>query len=174
MDSSRHKQIMSHAEAQFAPQWTALGDRHNRELKEAQFRARQTHNGAAMLPAEAACHVAHAKALVVARANCIAAAYTTFNEPAGSEAEAELSRFFSTTVAARKASFQGEAELRRIRTGNPATQLGGLLRSFEREANHALVEGSAILDKQRAAMINKPRIATLTTKYVVDTSYFSS
>ena len=173
MGSFRHKQIMSHAEVQFGPHWIALRDRHKRELREAQFSARQTNNSAAMLPAEAACYVAHTKALVVARANCVAEAYTTLNEPAGSEAEAELSTFFATTVAARKASFQGDAELRRIRTGNPATQLGGLLRSFEREANPALVEGRAILDKQRATMINKTQIAALTTKYVVDTSVFN-
>src|SRR5690242_13637233 len=116
MNSSRYKQIMSRAEVQFGPQWIALRERHNRELREAQFRARQTNNSAAMLPAEAACYVAHVKAVVVARANCIAEAYTTFNEPAGSEADVDLSTFFATSVAARKASFQGQAELREIRT----------------------------------------------------------
>lgn len=158
MDAARHKEIMSHAEAQFGPQWVALRDRHNRELREAQYRARQTNNSAAMLPAEVACYVARTKALVVARANCIAEAYTAFNEPAGSEADAELSTFFTTTVAARKSSFQGEAELRRMRTGDPATQVGGLLRRFERDANPALLEGRAILDKQRVAMTTNSRL----------------
>src|ERR1019366_5497737 len=123
MDTARHKEIMSHAEVQFDPQRIALRDRHNRELREVQFRARQTHNAAAMLPAEAACYIAHAKALVVAKAKCIADAYTAFNEPAGREAEAELASFFVMTVAARKSSFQGEVELRRMRTGSPTNQL---------------------------------------------------
>lgn len=164
---------MSHAEVQFNPQWIALRDRHNRELREAQFRARQTNNSAAMLPAEAGCYAAHTRALIVARANCIAEAYTAFNEPTGPEADAELSTFFTTTVAARKSSFQGESELRRMRTGDPATQLGGLLRRFERDANPALAEGRAILDKQRVAMTNKLQTAIAPTRYVVDTSVFN-
>jgi hypothetical protein len=93
MDTAHHKEILSHIEVQFGPQWTTLRDQHNKELREARGRATQTHNSAAMLPAEAACYVAHAKALVGARARCIADAYTAFNEPAGQEAEAELALF---------------------------------------------------------------------------------
>ena len=173
MDTARHKEIMSHAEVQFDPQRIALRDRHNRELREVQFRARQTHNAAAMLPAEAACYIAHAKALVVAKAKCIADAYTAFNEPAGREAEAELASFFVMTVAARKSSFQGEVELRRMRTGSPTNQLVPVLHGFERDANPALLEGRAILDKQRVEMKNKPQTAAIKTKYVVDTCVFN-
>jgi hypothetical protein len=167
MDTARHKEIMYHAEVQFNPQRIALGDRHDRELREARFRARQTHNAAAMLPAEAACSVAHAKALVVARAKCIADAYTAFNEPSGREAEVELATFFAMTVAARKSSFQGEVELRRMRTGGPTNQLVPLLRGFERDANPALLEGRAILDRQRVEMRNRAQTAAIKTKYVV-------
>ncbi len=164
---------MYHAEVQFNPQRIALGDRHDRELREARFRARQTHNAAAMLPAEAACSVAHAKALVVARAKCIADAYTAFNEPSGREAEVELATFFAMTVAARKSSFQGEVELRRMRTGGPTNQLVPLLRGFERDANPALLEGRAILDRQRVEMRNRAQTAAIKTKYVVDTCVFN-
>jgi|GEM_PF-462884 predicted nucleic acid-binding protein len=173
MDTARHKEIMYHAEVQFNPQRIALGDRHDRELREARFRARQTHNAAAMLPAEAACSVAHAKALVVARAKCIADAYTAFNEPSGREAEVELATFFAMTVAARKSSFQGEVELRRMRTGGPTNQLVPLLRGFERDANPALLEGRAILDRQRVEMRNRAQTAAIKTKYVVDTCVFN-
>ena len=144
MDTARHKEIMAHAEVQFGPQWAALRNRHNSELREAQFRARQTNNSAAMLPAEAACYIAHAKALVVARAKCIADAYSAFNEPVGQEGQLELASFFATTVAARKSSFQGEAELRGTRTRSSTNQLVPLLRGFEREARPALEEARAI------------------------------
>jgi hypothetical protein len=144
MEGTRHKEIMSHAEVQFGSQWHALGDQHNKELRDAQSHARQTHNSAAMLPAEAACYIAHAKSLVVARAKCLADAYTVFNVPAGLEAEAELASFFATTVAARKSTFQGQAELHRLRTGDSAHQLAPLLQSFERDAGSALLEGRAI------------------------------
>jgi hypothetical protein len=173
MDAARHKEIMSHAEVQFQPQWIALRDQHNAELREAQFRARQTHNSAAILPAEAACYINHAKDLVVARAKCIADAYTAFNEPTGREAEAELASFFAMTVAARKSSFQGQSELRRLRTGMSTDQLVFLLRQFERDANPALLDGRAILDRQRVEMKNKPRSDAITTKYVVDTCVFN-
>jgi hypothetical protein len=164
---------MIHAEVQFSSQWIELGDQHNRELREAQFHARQTHNSGATLPAEAERYVAHARALVVARAKCIADAYTAFNEPTGREADGELSDFFSATVAARKASFKAAAELRRTRTGQATGQLVRLLAGFEREASTALVEGRAILDKQRIDMKNKPQSAAVMTKYVVDTCIFN-
>lgn len=172
MHTSRHKEIMAHAEVQFGPQWTVLRDEHDKGLREAQFRARQTHNAAAVLPAEAACYVAHAKALVVAKAKCIAEAYTAFNEPAEKEAEAELALFFATTVAARKSSFQGEIALRRMRTGLATNQLVPLLRRFESDCGPALVEGRAILDRQRVETKNRQTVA-ITTKYVVDTCVFN-
>ncbi|HZQ18827.1 MAG TPA: PIN domain-containing protein [Terriglobales bacterium] len=172
MDASRHKEIMSHADVQFGPQWTILRAEHNLELRQAQFRARETHNSAAMLPAEAACYIAHAKALVVARSQCIADAYTAFNEPTGRDAEDELMSFYDTVVAARKSSFQGEMVLCQMRTGVSTHQLPHLLGGFERETNPALVEGKAILDRQRVLMKNRlPHESE--TKYVVDTSIFN-
>jgi predicted nucleic acid-binding protein len=173
MDAARHKEIMSHAELQFGPQWITLRTQHNSELRDAQFRARQTHNSAAMLPAESACYVSHAKALVIAKANAIADAYTIFNEPVGGEAEAELVSFFDTVVAARKSSFQGEILLRQMRTRMSTHQVAPLLCGFERQANSALIEGRAILNRQRVLMKNRPRSAQIETKYVVDTSVFN-
>jgi rRNA-processing protein FCF1 len=166
MDAARLKEIMSHAEVQFNPERNWLRDWHQKELREARFRASETHNAAAMLPAEAECYIAHTKALVIARAKCIADAYTAFNEPAGQEADTELQSLYSQTVAARKASFQGEVELRRLRTRKPMNQLVPLLRRFERDAHSALVEGKVILDRQRLEMRNR-------TRYVVDTSVFN-
>jgi hypothetical protein len=78
---------MLHAEVQFRPAWARLGAQHNRQSKEARFKTQQSNNGEAILPAECACYVAHAKALVVARATCIAEAYTSFKQPAGKDAE---------------------------------------------------------------------------------------
>jgi len=74
-------------------------------------------------------------------------------------------------VAARKGSFQGNAALYRMRTGNSTNQMAGLLRSFERDATPALVKGRAILDKQRVEMKNRPIPSS--TKYVVDTCVFN-
>jgi rRNA-processing protein FCF1 len=166
MDAARLKEIMSHANIQFNPQRTALRASHNQELREAQFRARETHNAAAILPAEAECYIAHTKALVIARAKCIADAYTAFNEVAGREADLELESFYSQTLGSRKGSFQAEAAARQVRTRKPMIQFGSLLRHFERDARPALVEGQAILDKQRVEMKNRIR-------YVVDTSVFN-
>src|SRR5580692_12764877 len=157
---------MSHADTQFNPQRTAIRASHNQELREAQFRARETHNAAAMLPAEADCYIAHTKALVIARAKCIADAYTAFNETVGREADLELESFYTQTSAARKASFQQDATARHVRTRKPINQLPFLLRRFERDASPALSEGLAILDKQRVEMKNRIR-------YVVDTSVFN-
>src|SRR5438128_432361 len=116
MKRNRHEEIMAHADIQFAPQWGALREEHGNELREAQFRARKTNNAAGMLPAEAACYVNHVKALVIAKARCIAAAYTAFNEPVGSDAEAEFSSFFSITAATRRSCFKAAVELRQVRT----------------------------------------------------------
>jgi hypothetical protein len=174
MKVARHKEIMSHAAAQFKPQWIALADQHSREMRESQFRARQTHNSGAVLPAEAACYVSHARALVVGWAKCVADAFTAFGEPVGREVHAELSKFFAATVATRKSSFQAQAELRRMRTGNlgTQTQLTGLLRGFELNASSALLEARAILGKQRVEIGNRPQRPVL-TKYVVDTYVFN-
>jgi hypothetical protein len=175
MNASQQKEIMSHAEVQFEHRRIALGDQHRRELRESEFRARQTHNSGAMLPAAGACYVSHARALVIAWAKCIADAYTAFAEPAGREADVELLEFFSGTVAARKSSFQSEAELRRMRTRDLSTQtqVTGLLRGFERESSPALLEARAILDKQRIEMKNRPQRSGVLTKYVVDTCVFN-
>ena len=126
-----------------------------------------------MLPAEAASYIAHAKALVVARAKCIAEAYTTFNEPTGREAVEEFALFFAQAVGGRKSAFQGKMEQRRMATRDPMTQLTFLLRGFDRDAHPALEEGRAILDKQRVDMINKWKHSDAATKYVVDTCVFN-
>jgi hypothetical protein len=176
MDNASHKEVMAHAEVQFAPQRDALGNQHNQELRQAQYRARTTNNTAAMLPAEARCYVAHARALVVAWAKAIADAYTSFNKPTGPEADRELSSFCAIVLASRKASFAGEVELRQIRTRdrNNNGQLAGLLRTFDRSANPALLEGRAILNKQRVVWINKQQAAVANIiKYVVDTCVFN-
>jgi predicted nucleic acid-binding protein len=174
MNPARHNEIMSHVELQFKPQWVELRDQYNRELREAQFQARQTNNSAAILPAECACYVAHAKALVVMRAKCIAEAYTSFNEPASRNAEVELTKFFNHVVSGRKSSFSGEAE-RRTRAGVaiPSRQLSALLRNFEREARIGLDEGLAILDKQRVTLKNILAATAKSTKYVLDTCVFN-
>lgn len=172
METARHKQIMSHAEAQFRSQQAALAEKYNQELRKAQYRATQTHNTAAMLPAEADCYIAHIKTLVVAKARCIADAYTAFNEPTGQEAEVELTSFFSMTLAARKSTFQANAEMRQRRTGYANGQVAPLLHGFERNVNPALLEARAILDRQRIEITNRPQPAPV-TKYVVDTCIFN-
>jgi hypothetical protein len=175
LNPARHKEILAYAEVQFQPQWIALRDQHTRELKDAQFGARQTHNRGAMLPAEAALYVDHAKTLTVAWARCIADAYTAFGEVTGSEAEAEVSGFFSTTVAARKSCFLHEAELRQTRTRElcDRTQLTGLLGGFEREASPALLEARAILARQRVEIAHWPQRPSGAAIHMVDTCVFN-
>jgi hypothetical protein len=173
MQASKHREIMSHAEVQFAPQRAKLGDKHNKELRQAQFRARQKHNSAAMLPAEAACYIAHAKALVTAKASSIAEAYDRFNEPVGREAESELEQFSAVTVAARMGAFRHHAALRAVRTAGSDSQVRGLLRGFERGLSEALSEGRAILNRQRVEIKNRPAAEPVKTKYVVDTCVFN-
>ncbi len=158
MNASRLQEIMAHAKVLFEPEWSLLRDKHEEELRLARFKALKTGNSAAMFPAEAECYVAHAKALVVAKANCIATAYTSFHEATGREADAELSTFFATVVAARKASFAGHASLVHGRTGRSTSQVPYLLQGFERDANVALLEGRRILDKQRIEMKNKQHV----------------
>src|ERR1035441_1054295 len=111
----RHSEIMASVETQFAPLRITLREEHTQRLKDARYRARQTHNAGALLPAEAACYIAHAKAVVVARAKCMAAAYNSFKQPAGAKAHAELAGFFVQVVGGSKAAFQGEIQLRHIR-----------------------------------------------------------
>jgi len=164
---------MAHADVQFKPIRTALREQHNRELREAQFRAMRRNNSAAMLPAEAECYISHAKALVVARAKCIAEAHTAFHEPVGRDAAAELVSFLNTVVAAHKSSFQAAAGLRHMRTGQSTMQLPFLVQGFERKARLALEEAQAILDAQRVAMKNRPKDDRSKTKYVVDTCVFN-
>lgn len=164
---------MAHAKAQFAAQRTALREKHHRELRDARFRALQTHNAAAMLPAEAESFLADTKALIIAWASCIAEAYTTFNEPAGQNADEDLAAFFVSTVAARKSALKAEAEAREKRTRSSTGQLPFVLRTFERDAGPALTEGRAILDKQRAILTNRSKAPRAITKYVVDTCVFN-
>lgn len=147
IEPARHAEIMSHVEAQFAPRQLALVHQYNREPREARCRALQTHNTGAMLPAEAG----------------------------GPEAAVALSKFFSLTASMRKATFRHKVELRRSRTRelHTLTQLGGLLDGFEREASSALLEGRAILDRQRINATRRPlRGATLST-YALDTCIFN-
>lgn len=170
---ARHDEIMASVETQFAPMRMALQNEHIQKLGEARFKARQTHNAGAMLPAEAECYIAHARATVVAHANCMAAAYDAFGEPAGADARAELAKFFVQAVGGRKSAFQGEMQKRQLRTRTAFPQAPSLLEGFEREANVALLEGRAILDKQRVAMQNKPAHSAVATKYVVETCVFN-
>jgi hypothetical protein len=175
MNSTRQKEIMSHAELQFRHIYVALGDQHSRELTESQFHGGQTHNSGAILPAAAACYISHARALVLAWAKCVADAYTAFAEPAGQGADLELSDFFFATISARRSSFQALSELRRLRTRDLSgqTQMTGLLGGFEPESTPALLEARAILGKQRIQMMNKPQPPVVLTKYVVDTCVFN-
>jgi predicted nucleic acid-binding protein len=173
MNAEKYKEIMAHVDAQFAPQWNALRHKHNEELRAAQYRARQTHNSAAMLPAEAECYIAHAKDIVVARANYIAEAFTAFNEPAGHEANTALARFFVEVVGGRKAAFQGAVLQRQQQTRQVFSQLPFILRSFEREANEALLTGRAILDKQRVQLTHRAVVPEVGIKYVIDTCIFN-
>jgi predicted nucleic acid-binding protein len=164
---------MGHADIQFKPHWIALADLHGRELRQSQFGARQTNNVGAMLPAEAACYISHAKALVIDRAKCVAQAYTSFGEAADREADEDLSKFFLETVAARKSAFKAMVQLRSTRTRDltSQSQLTGLLAGFDREASVALQEARAILDRQRVEMSNRP--AHSSVRYVVDTCVFN-
>jgi hypothetical protein len=156
MTAPRLKEIMDHAEVLFKPEQISIREQHEADLKAAEFKARKTGNSAAMFPAEAECYLAHIKALVIAKANCLANAYTAFNEPSGHEADAELSRFFAVVVAARKSSFVGHTDLVGLRTSRSTTQVPYLVQSFERNAKVALLEGERILDIQRLQMKNKP------------------
>lgn len=172
VNNARHKLIMRHMQEQFRPQWQSLRLRHELELREARSRARKTNNIAAMLPAEAACYISHTKALVLARAKCIAAAYSAYNESSGREANLELTDFYATVVAARRSAFEAGSKRRRAADGPPGTQLTLLLRGFEHETRPALLEGQAVLGIQRVQMENMFKIS-VRTKYLVDTCVFN-
>ena len=170
--SANHSAIMQSVEVQFAPIRNELLDEHTRLLRSAQGLARKTNNAGAMLPAEAKCYIEHAQALVVARAQCMAEAYTTFNTPARQEAQAELAQFFAQVVGGRRSAFEGEVRLRESRTNQVFGQLPFILRSFEKEANDGLVKGRAILERQRVEFEHQPATPP-TTKYVIDTCVFN-
>jgi rRNA-processing protein FCF1 len=173
MLATNQKQIMDHAEVLFKPEWSVLRERHNKELREAQFNATKSGNGATMAPAEAGCFVAHTKALVVAKAESIAAAYNAFNEPAGPEAERELASFASSVAAARKSAFIHQVSLRATRTRNAMPHITGLVMDFDRGRNDALLIGYRILATQRVGIQNQfsknPQIPTC----MVDTCIFN-
>lgn len=146
---TRLKEIMDHAEVLFKPEQATLREQHHEDLARARFKAQKTGNSAAMFPAVAECYLAHIKTLVVAKANCLSNAYTAFYEPAGSEADRELSKFFATVVAARRMSFMSQANMEGARTSRSTSQVPYLAHGFERDAQVALFEGRRILDIQR-------------------------
>jgi len=154
--SARVKEIIDHAEVLFHPEQNTLREKHEEELRAAGFIARQTHNSGALVPAEARCYFAHTRNLIVSNATCLAAAYTSFSEPAGQEADAVLSHFAAMTVAGRRSSFVGQANLTAMRTRKSNSQVPLVAREFEREADKALAEGRRILDVQRVQMKNRP------------------
>jgi hypothetical protein len=165
---------MDHAEVLFRPEQSHLAAKHNQELREAQHRARQTHNAGAMIPAEAACFVSHIKALTIARAESIAAAYTAFNEAAGLEAERDLAEHHQNTIAVRKSVFVYQANLTAVRTGKPhPSQLPFAARGFEAESSIALQEGRKILAMQRVGIQNRASQPATRPGFVVDTCVFN-
>ncbi len=170
--SKRHAEIMDHVEIQFRPQQQALLEKHNQELREAQYRARQTHNAAAILPAEADCAIAHAVSVVKARAEHVANAFTTFNESVDRDADVELVHFYMQVVGGAKAGFEGSARLLHTRTGHSLSQLPPILTGFETKTHDALAIGRAIFDRQRVEFKNRPT-QPIGTKYVIDTCVFN-
>jgi predicted nucleic acid-binding protein len=103
----------------------------------------------------------------------MAAVYEAFGEPTGAEAHAEIAKFFVQVVGAKRSAFQGAVQNRQIRTRTASPQAPSLLLGFEREASVGLIEGRAVLDKQRVAIQNRPAYSVIATKYVVDTCVFN-
>lgn len=173
----RRKRIVEHAEVLFKPESTVHREKHETELREAQFKARKTNNSAAMVPAEAKCFVSHAKGLTIAKARAIADAFTAFNEASDNEAVKELGGFCATVFAARKSAFISHVTQRAVRTGAPQPHITGLVMSFDRGASDAMQEARRILDEQKVAIENKsPTITAPPTpppSYVVDTCVFN-
>src|SRR5258707_13359864 len=112
-----HKDIGEHIETTFRAVQERLREEHHQDLREAQFAARKTNNGAALLPAEAASYIRHTKALTIARAQAIADAYTAFREPSGDAGLKDLTHYYNTALAARRSAFQGHATQVAQRTG---------------------------------------------------------
>jgi hypothetical protein len=94
--------------------------------------------------------------LIVGYATALAAAYTSFSEPAGKEADDMLAHFAALSVADSQAAFLGQADLRSRRTGKPNSQAPLAAGGFGGEAGKSLAEGRKILDVQRVQMKNKP------------------
>ena len=164
---------MEHAEVLFRPEQSRLAKEHNQELREAQYRARQTHNAGAMIPAESACFVSHIKALTIARAESIAAAYTAFNEAAGPEAERDLTEYHQNTIAVRKSVFIHQANLAAVRMGKPHPSQLPYAARFEAESSIALQVGRKILAMQRVGIQNKAPQLVTKPGFVVDTCVFN-
>lgn len=154
--SPRVKEIIDHAEVLLNAERNTLREKHEKELRAARFTARQTHNSGALVPAEAGCYFAHNRDLIVGYATALAAAHTSFSEPAGREANAVLSHFAALTVAGSRSGFVGQASLTALRTRKSNSQAPLVAREFEGEADKALGEGRRILDVQRVQMKNRP------------------
>jgi rRNA-processing protein FCF1 len=169
----RQKEIMDHAEVLFKPEWSVLREKHNEELREAQFKATKSGNGAAMAPAEAECFISHTKALVAAKAESIAAAHNAFHEPAGPEAERALASFASTVTAARKSAFIHQVTSRATRTGKPQPHLTGVVMDFDRTCYDAVQEGKRTLAMQRVAKQNQVSHVVPVPAFMVDTCVFN-
>lgn len=111
------KDLSDLIETTFRAAEARLREEHRRDLRESQARARQTHNDAALLPAEADSYIRHIKALTVARAQTIADAYTASNQPSGEVGEKDLVNYYNGVLSARRSAFQQQAEMARRRTG---------------------------------------------------------
>jgi hypothetical protein len=105
------KDVAEHIETLFRPLQQQLRNTHQEELRQAQFDARKTNNGAAMLPAEAEVFIRHTNALTVARTQVIAHAYSRFQEPSGQAGLDDLIHFHATVVAARKGGIPAACQL---------------------------------------------------------------
>lgn len=177
MTPERRKRVVEHADVLFKPEWAAQREKHEKSLREAQFKSRQTNNNAATVPAEAECFVSHAKALTLAKAQAIAEAFTAFNAGSDNKAVEELGGFCATVFAARKSAFISHVTQRAIRTGKPQPHLTGLVMSFDRGASDAMQEGRRILDKQKVAIENSVPMRLVSPQpppsYVVDTCIFN-
>jgi hypothetical protein len=169
MSSEKHTQIMTLVEALFKPCWIKIREERDAEL----FRARRGKDQAAIIAFEAACYTASAKELVLARARCIADAYSAFYEPVGEEAQKELTNFFVQMVQARKSSFAGEVSLRHIHVKASMEELNKLLSSFDPEVFPAVEEAQALLTRQAAELAGQSAPPDLETKYVLDVATFA-
>jgi len=148
------KELDDLIETTFRATEARLSDEHSRDLRESQARARQTHNAAALLPAEADSYIRQIRALTVARAQSLAEAYTAFNQPCGDAAEKDLADYYNVVQSARRSTFEQQSRLMALRTGTSLSQLPGLLLRFGTDSHSALLEGKSILAKQRAAFRN--------------------